>query len=104
MAASLVENGAIDRKMFQDSTQEYLVVFAKVEPLLPALREKFNNPKMSAHLESLAMSLPQARQQIDAIGARIKGLNRRPETRPDVIGKSRFGPRRDGKRCGATAA
>ncbi len=74
MAASLVENGAIDRKMFQDSTQEYLVVFAKVEPLLPALREKFSNPKMAAHLESLAMSLPDARQQLDAISARIKGV------------------------------
>jgi hypothetical protein len=74
MAASLVENGAIDRKMFQDATSEYLVVFAKIEPLLPGLREKFNNPNMAAHLENLAMSLPDARQKIDAVGARIKGL------------------------------
>ena len=74
MAASLVENGAIDRKMFQDSTAEYIVVFSKLEPLLPALREKFNNPRMAANLESLAMSLPDARQTIDAVGARIKGM------------------------------
>jgi len=74
MAASLVENGAIDRKMFQDSTGEYLVVFAKIERLLPGLREKFNNPGLAGHLERLALSLPDARQQIDAMRARIKGV------------------------------
>jgi hypothetical protein len=74
MAASLVENGAIDRKMFQDASAEYLVVYAKIEPLLPALREKFNNPNMAKHLQSLALSLPDARAQIDAMGARIKGM------------------------------
>jgi hypothetical protein len=74
MAASLVENNAIDRKMFQDSTSEYLVVFAKLEPLLPALRQKFDNPRMGMSLEHLALSLPDARQQIDAVRARIKGM------------------------------
>jgi hypothetical protein len=74
MAASLVENGAIDRKMFQDSTGEYLVVYAKLEPVLPALRAKMGNPNMSIHLERLALSLPNARQEIDAVAARIKGM------------------------------
>jgi hypothetical protein len=74
MAASLVENGAIDRRMFQDSTAEYLVVYAKIEPLLPALREKFNNPNMASNLQKLALSLPDARTQIDAMAARIKGV------------------------------
>ena len=72
MAASLVENGAIDRKMFQDSTSEYLVVFAKIEPLLPAIRQNWGNPGFLAHLERFALSLPDARTQIDAMGARIK--------------------------------
>jgi hypothetical protein len=74
MAASLVENGAIDRKMFQESTSEYLVVYAKIEPLLPALREKFNSPNTAKNLQSLALSLPDARKQIDAMAARIKGM------------------------------
>ena len=73
MAASLVENGAIDRKMFQDSTQEYLMVYTKIEALLPKLREKFN-PAFLAHLEKLALSLPDARNQIDALAARIKWM------------------------------
>lgn len=72
MAASLVENGAIDRKMFQDSTGEYLVVFTKIEPILPAIREKWNNANFLKHLESLTMSLPDARRQIDTMKERIK--------------------------------
>ena len=74
MAASLVENGAIDRKMFQDSTQEYLVVYTKMEALLPKLREKFGNPGFLAHLEKLTLSLPDARNQIDAMAARMKWM------------------------------
>jgi len=74
MACSLVENGAIDRKMFQDATSEYLVVYAKIETLLPALREKFNSPTMGAQLQKVALSLPDARTQIDAVAARIKGM------------------------------
>src|SRR4051812_15213921 len=38
MAASLVLNGAIDSKMFQDANGEYIGVFAKMEPFLPAMR------------------------------------------------------------------
>jgi hypothetical protein len=74
MAASLVENGAIDRKMFQDSTSEYLMVYTKIEALLPQLREKFANPGFLAHLEKLTFSLPDARSQIDSMAARIKGM------------------------------
>ncbi len=72
MAASLVENGAIDRRMFQDATSEYLVVFGKLEPLLPQLREQFGNPGFAANLEKLALSLPDARRQIDGTMKRIR--------------------------------
>ena len=74
MAASLVLNGAIDSKMFQDSTGEYLVVYAKIEKLLPQIREKWNNPAFLASLEKFVMSLPDARNQVDAMGIRIKAM------------------------------
>src|SRR5450432_2513858 len=44
LAASLVNNGAIDEKMFRDANGEYVLVFAKLEPFLPQLREMFGNP------------------------------------------------------------
>lgn len=72
MAASLVENGAIDRKMFQDSTSEYLVVFSKMESILPTIRGQWGNPNFLKHLENLTMSLPDARQQIDTMKERMK--------------------------------
>lgn len=74
MAASFVENGAIDRKMFYDSSMEFLVVYAKIEHLLPALREGMGNPTAWSKLESLANGLPDARTQIDGMKARIKGM------------------------------
>src|SRR5690349_18288963 len=39
MAASLVNNGAIDRQMFADANGEHLFVYAKLEPFIPTLRE-----------------------------------------------------------------
>jgi hypothetical protein len=74
MAASLVTNGAIDQKMFQDSTGEYIAVFAKLEPFLPKLREMFDNPGFGSHLERLTMSLPNARQRVDGTLQRIRAM------------------------------
>lgn len=65
MAASLVLNGAIDLKMFDESNGEHILVFAKLEPLLPQLREAMNNPRMLKSLEELCLSLPDARTRID---------------------------------------
>lgn len=74
MAASLVLNGAIDKKMFQDSTSEYILVFAKLEALLPQMRERFGNPELASHLEKLTMSLPNAREKIDGTLQRIRAM------------------------------
>ena len=45
MAASLVNHGAIDADMFNDTVGEHIMVFAKVEPLLAELREQVREPK-----------------------------------------------------------
>ena len=74
MAASLVINGAIDQKMFSDANGEHLVVFGKMEHLLPAWREKMESPNSWKNLETVALSGPDARKNVDAIKARIKGM------------------------------
>jgi predicted RNA methylase len=74
MAASFVENGAIDRKMFLDANGEFIMVFAKIERFLPQFREVFQNPGFGAHLEKLALSIPDARQRIDATLARVRAI------------------------------
>ncbi|MCB1026084.1 MAG: hypothetical protein KDB79_16930, partial [Acidobacteria bacterium] len=58
MAAGFVNHGAIDRDMFCDANGEHMVVFAKIEPLLADLREKFQNPDAFRHLEKLIDDQP----------------------------------------------
>jgi hypothetical protein len=71
MAASLVINGAIDAKMFTDANGEFIVVFGKIEPFLPQIRQAFANPNIMVNLESLTLGLPNARQRIDQT---VKGI------------------------------
>ncbi len=64
MAASLVNHGAIDEAMFTDANAEHIIVFSKVEPYLPELREIMGSPKMLANLETLVMRQPNAKEML----------------------------------------
>jgi hypothetical protein len=74
MAASFVENGAIDRKMFLDANGEFIFVFAKIEPFLPQFREMMGSPAFAAHLEALIKSLPNAQERVESTRARVKSM------------------------------
>jgi hypothetical protein len=74
MAASLVNNGAIDSQMFNDANGEHLFVYAKLEPFLPALRETSDNPEYMAHLEKLVKSIPNVEEKLAAIRQRVAML------------------------------
>ena len=63
MAASLVNNGAIDEKMFGDANGEHFFYYAKFEPFMEELREKFG-PQMWTHLEQLVMRSPNAKERL----------------------------------------
>jgi hypothetical protein len=72
MAASLVNNDAIDAQMFNDANGEHLFVYAKMEPFLPALREEMGNPQFLAHLEKVVKEIPNSEARLTAIRARIQ--------------------------------
>lgn len=74
MAASLVVNGAIDAKMFNDANGEHVVVFGKLEPMLAALREKMGNPGAWKSLEAVVMGMPDARSRVDGTMKRIREM------------------------------
>src|SRR5215204_7695010 len=57
-ACSLVLNGGIDRKMFNDAGTEHVFVYAKIAEFLPEVRELFREPDFLIHLEDLVKSLP----------------------------------------------
>jgi hypothetical protein len=69
MAASFVNNGAIDWQMFMDANPgEPVNVFAKLYPYLEELRalfaSKYNDRAAFQHLEEVVMRLPHPKEQI----------------------------------------
>ena len=72
MAASLVNNGAIDEQMFNDANGEHLFVFAKIEPILAEMRQTWNAPDMLKHYETLVRRVPDNEKKLAEIRERIK--------------------------------
>jgi hypothetical protein len=72
MAASLVNNGALDEQMFNDANGEHLFIFAKIEPILEELRQQWNQPDMLKHFETLVRRIPNNQEKLAAIRERIK--------------------------------
>lgn len=65
MAASLVNNGAIDEKLFLEANTEHLVVFAKIQPFLAEVRAIFKEPSYHQHLEQLVMKIPNVAEKLE---------------------------------------
>ncbi len=74
MAASLVNNGAIDEQMFNDANGEHLFVFAKIEPILEELRQTTNQPDFLRHFETLVRRIPDNQEKLAAMRERIKAI------------------------------
>lgn len=74
MAASLVNNGAIDPQMFNDANGEHLFVYSKIEPFLADLRRESGNPDFLAHLERVVKQVPNVEEKIVALRTRIDKL------------------------------
>ena len=62
MAASFVNNGGIDERMFLEANTEHAVVFARIEPFIADVREAFGEPDYLLHLEQLVMKIPNAKE------------------------------------------
>jgi hypothetical protein len=71
MAAALVHHGAIPLDLFLDTNGEQLSTFAKIEPLLPQIRQAYG-PKFALSLEKLVDLTPDARQQTAEMRERFK--------------------------------
>ncbi|MBA2737010.1 MAG: hypothetical protein H0U50_09525 [Pyrinomonadaceae bacterium] len=54
MAASFVNNGALDERLFIDANSEPTFVYARVEPYLTEVRQMFKEPEYLLHLEQIA--------------------------------------------------
>lgn len=64
VAASFVNNGGIDEKLFLEGNTEHMVVFAKLQPFLNELREVIGEPEYLSNLERLVMRVPDAEKKL----------------------------------------
>ncbi len=74
MAASFVNNGAIDEQMFNDANGEQLGVFMKIEPYLAEFRTKMGNAGYLTNLEKVVERRPGSKEYIAAFRERIKAM------------------------------
>jgi hypothetical protein len=74
MAASFVVAGAIDAAMFEASAGEHIMVFGKIEPILPQLREMMGNPNMFKNLEQLCIGAPGGLERVRATAERMRNM------------------------------
>jgi hypothetical protein len=65
VAASLVNNGGVDEKLFLDANSEHLVVFAKLQPFVAEIRETIGEPDYLAQLERLVMKAPNVEKKLE---------------------------------------
>ena len=64
MAGALVNHGAIDADMFAETNGEYIGVFAKIEPFIVEMREKWQMPEAFANLEKVITNRPDGMERV----------------------------------------
>ena len=64
MAAAMVNDGAIDAELFRKTNGEYIGVFAKVEPFIAELREKWEMPEAFGNIEKLITDQPDGMERL----------------------------------------
>jgi hypothetical protein len=74
MAASLVNNGAVDEKMFNDANGEQIFIFARLQPFLAEYRAKIGQPQYLEQLETLIMRMPNADERLAGMRERIRAM------------------------------
>lgn len=67
MAASLVNNGGIDEKMFLDANGEHVAVFSKIEPFIEEVRQTLGIPEYLSQVEALVGRTPKAKERLERL-------------------------------------
>jgi hypothetical protein len=81
MAAAMVNNGAIDEKLFNETNGEHIFVYAKIQPVIEDIRAMFGSPDFLLNLETLVKRIPESEQKIIAMRERMKKMAEMREER-----------------------
>ncbi len=72
MAAAMVNNGAIDEKLFNESNGEHIFVYSKIQPVIEEIRALFGSPEFLSNLEALVKRIPDSEQKLASMRERMK--------------------------------
>ena len=65
VAASFVNNGGIDERLFLEGNTEHVVVYAKLQPFLAEAREIMGEPDYMANLERLVLKVSDVEKKLE---------------------------------------
>ena len=71
MACALVNNGAIDEGLFNQTNGEHIFVYMKMEPVVEDLRAMFDNPEFLKNLETVVRRIPDIDKKLPAMRERM---------------------------------
>ena len=72
MACAMVLSGAIDEELFNTTNGEHVIVYMKLEPVLPELRAMFDNQDFAKSLETVVKRMPNIEARMAAMRERFK--------------------------------
>ena len=72
MACALVNNGAIDEQLFNETNGEHIFVYSKIEPVLEEIRAMFGNPDFLRNLETVVKRIPNIDEKVATMRERMK--------------------------------
>jgi len=73
LAASLVVHGTVSETLFLEPafSGEMFLIFAKLHPFLKDVREKLQNPRMLANVETVIMKSKASRERVQGVEQRL---------------------------------
>jgi hypothetical protein len=72
MAASMVNQGAIDEELFNASGGEIVFIYAKIARFIPELRTFFGAPELLQNMETLVRRIPNIDERMAQMAERMK--------------------------------
>lgn len=83
MAATFVNQGAIDADMFNATAGEHVMVYAKMEPFIAELREKYEMPEAFANLEKCVLAMPGGAERVKKTQDWLKSIGEMANQKAD---------------------
>jgi hypothetical protein len=88
MACALVNNGAIDEQLFNETNGEHIFVYSKIEPVLAEIRTMFGNPDFLRNLETVVKRIPNIDEKVATMRERMKKFAAMRDERAKAAGQA----------------